>query len=148
MATLSKDQLAEIRKTKLAKVICTMMKAPGTNPDDVVDSNTFTKENPFLSGSANIKCDQLGGIDFLSWKEETDDFPDEVHICGEKNFQKYNGYNVTYVPKHADGKYSKKWDASAGKAYFEGESAPYFLWYDSDRYNWVVSRELFKSETG
>ena len=141
MATLSKDQLAEIRKTKLAKVICTMMKAPDENPDAVIDSNTFTKENPFLSESENIKCDTLGGFDFLPWV-------DQVHICGETHFQKYNGYNVTYVPKHADGKYSKKWDALAGKAYFEGESAPYFLWYDSDRYNWVVSRELFKSETG
>lgn len=142
-------QLAEIRKTGLSKVICTMMKPRNDGDDDVVHVGAKTKQDPFNFDSDNVDCENLGGFNFMPWKTEINGgFPDEVHICGETAYNNHNPYNVTYVPKHADGKYIRKHDTATDKYYFQGELMPYFLWYDSDDYNWIISRELFNADSG
>ena len=71
--------------------------------------------------------------------------PEEVHICGETNF-----IADGYYGKHADGKYVRNYDPSHNQHYYqtgENEFTTKYLWYDADRYNWVVSKELFNADT-
>ena len=64
----SADQVTEIKKTGLHKVICTMMKNR-PNDDDIIDPTGKTRIDPFDLNSDEIDCKDLGGYRFEAWRE-------------------------------------------------------------------------------
>ena len=64
-----KAQVDEIKRTGLAKVICTMMKKRNNEDESVVHENAKTKKEPFKKFSEIIDCEDLGDYDFSAWKE-------------------------------------------------------------------------------
>ena len=69
----SEDQVKEIEKTGLSKVICTMMK-DRENDDNIIDSTGETRKDPFDLNSGKIRCEELGGYDFEAWREACEYF--------------------------------------------------------------------------
>ena len=83
--------------------------------------------------------------DYSSLTIEPGCLPNSVYICGETNL-----IADGYYSQHADGEYKRFYDEAQNKFYFKSGYSEYtfkYLWYDADRYNWVVSKEPFNRVT-